>query len=324
VASVAALFEVRYGHSLEMNRMRPESPPGGVNFVGRAARNNGVTGRVAVPAGVTPGQPGELTVALGGQGGALSTFVQPEPFVCGRDVAILRARDNEMPLPEKIWWARCVSANRYRYGFGRQANRSLPSLVLPDNVPDFVKSAAVPNLAEARESLLDSPPALPEFSHWTHVTLEEVFEVGKGRSLTRRQREPGRTPFVGATMRNNGVTDYVSVEPMFHAPSISVPYNGNGVAYAFLQEQPFAASDDVQVLTPRSPVPRAALLFTCAVIRRERYRFSYGRKWHLERMRRNSISLPAHADGEVAWRVMADYINSLRFSRGALGSTADL
>src|SRR5581483_11025180 len=109
---VAELFNIRYGHSLELNRLTRTSRPNGVNFVGRSKGNNGVTARVITPPGISPAPPGELTVALGGS--VLTTFVQPEPFVVGRDVSILTARNTAMTVPEKLWWSQCISANRYR------------------------------------------------------------------------------------------------------------------------------------------------------------------------------------------------------------------
>jgi hypothetical protein len=132
------IFDLRYGHSLELNALKRVDPPEGVNFVSRAMGNNGVTARVLT--NVEPARAGELSVALGGNG-VLSTFVQPEPFVCGRDVMILTAKVPSMTLPEKLWWARCIWENRYRYSYGRQANRTLGSLLVPSSVPKWVYQA---------------------------------------------------------------------------------------------------------------------------------------------------------------------------------------
>ena len=135
------IFDLRYGHSLELNALMQVEPPAGVNFVSRAMGNNGVTARVVVD--VAPAEPGEISVALGGNG-VLSTFVQPEPFVCGRDVMILTAKDPSMTVSEKLWWARCIWENRYRFSYGRQANRTLSSLLVPAKVPDWVYSTELP------------------------------------------------------------------------------------------------------------------------------------------------------------------------------------
>lgn len=251
---VSDLFSSRYGHSLELLRLTPVAPPAGVNFVGRAGRNNGVTARVMLPKGVSPGAGGELTVALGGQGGVLSTFVQPEPFVCGRDVMILNAIDSSMTLSEKLWWARCIYANRYRYSFGRQANRSLAELSLPDGLPDFVTVTDIPPMVGAAESLAPTSD-LPPIASWGSWRLDELFAIKKGRRLIARERRTGSTPFIGTSTKHNGIVGYTNSKPLFAGRSISVPYNGQGgVGYAFYQPRPFCASDDVQVLVPPEDV----------------------------------------------------------------------
>jgi hypothetical protein len=312
--TVSALFQVRYGHSLEMNRMVGASRPDGVNFVGRAKTNNGVTGRVLVPSGVTPGKSGELTVALGGVGGVLYTFLQPESFVCGRDVAILTARDPNMSVSEKLWWCQCILANRYRYGFGRQANRTLASIVLPDEIPAYVTNSSLADLSSA--ALPTGPPqVLPPIEMWQAWTLDEIFRIYKGSRLIERARIPGTVPYIGASAANNGIIDYIQGPAEFEASSITVPYNGS-VACAFLQRAPFCASDDVHVLRPRFEVPTASLIFVCAVLRRERYRYSYGRKWHLARMRDSEIKLPS-VNGSVDWLAMEKFIEGLPFASGA-------
>ncbi|MGY1712793.1 hypothetical protein ACI8AC_25095 [Geodermatophilus sp. SYSU D00758] len=133
---VDELFHLRYGQSLELNRLKRVEEPDGVNFIGRSATNNGVTARVLVPEGVSVGESGELTVALSGS--VLSTFVQPEPFITAYHIMILKPNDPSMSFAERFWWARCIQANQYRYSYGRQANRTLAAIKLPAEIPDFV------------------------------------------------------------------------------------------------------------------------------------------------------------------------------------------
>ncbi len=89
-----------------------------------------------------------------------------------------------------------------------------------------------------------------------------------------------------------------------------MPYNGAAVGYAFYQPEPFSCGDDVQVLVPKDDISPAALLFVCAVLRHERYRFSYGRKWHMERMSKSAIHLPELA-GQPDWATMEKYMLGL-------------
>lgn len=55
-------------------------------------------------------------------------------------------------------------------------------------------------------------------------------------------------------------------------------------------------------------------MFFATVIRLEKYRFSYGRKWHLERMNEAEIRLPANKDGTPNYELMEKYIHTLPFS----------
>ena len=134
---VSDLFNLRYGHSLELNRLEISDAPDAINFVSRTARNNGVSARVRRIPGVEPAPLGTLSVALGGQGGAAETFLQPHPYYTGYHVMVLQPK-KLMSEAEKLWWATCITANNFRFGFGRQANRTLKDLILPEpsKMPD--------------------------------------------------------------------------------------------------------------------------------------------------------------------------------------------
>lgn len=124
---------------------------------------------------------------------------------------------------------------------------------------------------------------------------------------------PGNTPFISATDSNNGVRQRISALPMHPANIITVSYNGS-VAEAFYQPEPFLASDDVNVFYPKFALDAVIAIFVCTIIRREKYRFNYGRKWNLERMNESEICLPVNADGDPDWDWMRRYILSRSFS----------
>lgn len=117
LAKINELFDLQYGHSLELNRLEQSTATDAVNFVSRAARNNGVTARVRAIAGLTPASAGTITVALNGQGGAGVAFLQPFPYYCGFHVMVLTPK-SKMTEAEKLWWTLCITTNRFRFGFG--------------------------------------------------------------------------------------------------------------------------------------------------------------------------------------------------------------
>ncbi len=155
------------------------------------------------------------------------------------------------------------------------------------------------------------PPSFVEQETWRRFSLSDLFEVKKGSRLTKANMIQGNVPFIGAVDNNNGLTEFVGQEASHPGNTITVPYNGNGVAEAFYQPEPYRCSDDVNVLYPRFAMTPATALFIATVIRQEKYRFSYGRKWHLERMARAEISLPADCDGNPDWSYMESFIRGL-------------
>lgn len=135
---------------------------------------------------------------------------------------------------------------------------------------------------------------------WKEFTLSELFDIRKGKRLTKRQMQPGNTPFIGAVEGNNGVTAFIGQKPIHVGNTISVTYNGS-VAEAFYQPDPYWCSDDVNALYPRFPMTPAIGIFLATLIRQEKFRFNYGRKWHLDRMRASTIKLPICANGTPDW-----------------------
>ena len=313
------IFDLRYGHSLELNALEQVTTPEGVNFVSRAMGNNGVTARVRT--GEALGQPGEITVALSGNG-VLSSFVQPEPFVTGFHVMILTTKDPDMTTVEKLWWCRCIWENRHKFSYGRQANRTLGSLLVPDEAPSWVSELSIPT-HDGLSRAIAPGVALSDPQEWPLFALEDLFTVRKGRRVTKAQRVPGSTRFIGASEKNNGITDMCDLEPIFEAHCLTVPYNGS-VGIAFYQDQPFFASDDVQVLIPKGDVTRWALLFVATLIRFERSRFSYGYKWNMARMKKTAIRLPADASGQPDWAYMDSVMRGLPFSAAVASRIGDV
>ncbi len=295
MTQLQALFTVTYGNKLDMNKMVRADKRTGVAFVGRRGNGEGLSGWVAPLPGVRPYPPGLISVALGGSR-LLSSFVQQRPFYTAQNVAVLAPLDGNMPLAHRLYYAMCIKHNAFRYSaFGREANRTLGTIEVPDRVPSWVDEAPLPTHdGLARPAGAAQPVGDPRA--WTEFQLEQLFDVYKGRRLTKAHRKPGSTPFVGASQNNNGITDRNDVAPTFEGGCITVPYNGNSVGWAFYQDGPFFACDDVNVLLPKSQVSMWALLFVAAVIKHQRDRYTYGYKWTLERMRTTPIRLPASSD----------------------------
>jgi len=122
---------------------------------------------------------------------------------------------------------------------------------------------------------LQAPSALqardlePEKCGWKAFRLSDLFEIKKGKRLTKANQTEGTTPYVGAIDSNNGVSGYIGQPPIHKGGTISVSYNGS-VAEAFYQPEPYWATDDVNVLYPSGfKLTPATALFICTIIRME-------------------------------------------------------
>lgn len=309
LAPLNTIFDLRYGHSLELNSLRQVEAPLGVNFASRTLTNNGISARVLTDR--EPAQAGEITVALGGN--VLSSFVQPEPFVCGRDVMILAAKNPDMSLEEKLFYCYCIWENRYRFSYGRQANRTLGELVVPAHMPDWAASMRVPTADHLTNSIGDRI-ALSPHEEWKPFRVGDLFTIKSGSYVKTILKTPGETPEVSSSAAKNGLRRHISLEPNFDGGVISVARNGS-VATAFYQPKPFFATDDVRVWTARKGSLNVweGLFITC-IIELEKFRYTYGRKWSIAHMRDTELRLPATPSGDPDWLFMEDFMKGLPFS----------
>lgn len=165
---------------------------------------------------------------------------------------------------------------------------------------------------------------------WKEFEMERLFDIKKGKRLTAADQEEGDTNYIGAIDSNNGVANHIGQKPIHSANTISLSYNGS-VGEAFYQSEPYWATDDVNALySYYEQFNKYIGLFMVAVIRQEKYKFSYGRKWTLDNMNKTKINLPIqhNSDGTLFidadkkysddgyvpdWKFMEDYIKSLHY-----------
>ena len=149
---------------------------------------------------------------------------------------------------------------------------------------------------------------------WGDFRVSELFNVKKGKRLTKEDQTEGQTPYVGAIDSNNGVSNHIGQKAIHRGGTISLSYNGS-VGEAFYQPDPFWATDDVNVFYPNpgTKLNQWTGLFICAILRQEKYRYSYGRKWVLESMNETMIRLPKTKDGKPDWDEMERRIRALPY-----------
>lgn len=310
---VEEIFDVFYGTNLELNKLNQVRPGEGINFVSRTRNNNGVSAVVERLEHVEPLETGLISVAASGNS-VMETFVQPKPFYTGRDVYILRPKV-DMTIKEKLFYCMCLKKNRYRFSYGRQANRTLRELFVPKEIPDWVYNTELSNYEDLDQPFDSTDKKLDLYAReWKEFIYTELFDVLKGKRVVKSKLIPGDTPFITSTESNNGVTAYCELPKMFKGNTITVNYDGS-VGEAFYQPEPFFALDSVNVLYPKFELNIYIAMFLITLIRKEKYRYNYGRKWHKERMENSTIKLPVNKSGQLDWAFMEEYIKTLPYSK---------
>jgi len=263
-----------------------------------------------------------LSVARSGTSGIVN--VQTSDSYLGDSVYALKLK-READVYIYLFLATILNKERYRYTYGRKVTAhkyieqsiKLPTTLL--GTPDWAYMRhfmmGIYNAYQAVVATNNKRPNYPlNIANWKEYTLGYLFEFGKGKRLTKEDMSDGATNYIGAISDNNGVRQQIDAGPLYSSNCITVNYNGS-VGEAFYQAEPFWASDDVNVLYPRGwSLNKYIAMFLVTVIKANRYRFSYGRKWTLEKMKESIVKLPSTKDGSPDWNFMEHYIMSLPYS----------
>lgn len=304
---ISDLFVLHQGNGFELYNMILTTDDN-ISFVSRTAQNNGVVAMVHKDETKEPFPAGYITVALGGS--VLSSFVQTKPFYTSYHIMVLEPK-RDMLFSEKLFYCMCIQKNAYRYSYGRQANKTLKDIVLPDEVPLWVKECRIQSIStQNKKKEIDL-----EFKTWNGYAMESLFDFSKGKRLTKADMISGSTNFLGAISENNGVREKITTTYCWKPNCITVNYNGS-VGEAFYQSESFWASDDVNILYAKEfwKLNKYIAMFIITVIKANKYRFGYGRKWTLEKMKETVLKLPSKDDGTPDFNYMEQYIKSLPYS----------
>ena len=306
------IFYVKNSPSLEL--MNCQQVENGINFVSRTEKNNGIVARIDQLVDLEPMPANAITVALSGS--VLSSFYQDEPFYTAFHIACLYPRQN-LTKEQMIYYAYIIEQNKYRYNFGRQANKTLKNILVPDvdELPDYVNKTSIAGHVFSKESVSNEQKKL-KTNDWKYFNISCLFDVYTSKEENAMNRMNGTVPFISSTQFSNGVSMYVDDKPTIPMNTITVARNGS-VGSAFYQPVSYCASpDDVRVFKPKEfKLNKYIALFLITIIEKEKFRYGFGRKFGTKRMNETKIKLPVTAKGTPDWQFMEDYIKSLPYSR---------
>jgi hypothetical protein len=217
LVKISDLFTIKYGNSLELiNLVKCKSTDkNSIPFVSRTEKNNGVSAYVEVGLYVEPNSAHTLSVASGGS--VLSTFYQPFPYYSGRDLYVLIPK-KKMSVVEMLFYTKCINANKYKYNYGRQANKTLKNILIPSQILEQLKNKLSIYYKELEKSISEKPlinkKIKLEIEKWKEFELNELFDISASRDdLINDLEIGGTTPYITSSEINNGIISFVDEIP---------------------------------------------------------------------------------------------------------------
>ncbi len=305
---LSEIFNFWYGVNLEL--VNCEVSSAGIPFVSRTSNNNGVVARVSMIDGITPNP--SHTLSLAGGGSVLSCFYQDEPYYSGRDLFVLSPKE-KMSKKEMILYSYIISSNKYRYNYGRQANKSFQDLMLPEigEIKHLMKDTISADYSFKKESILPSTINFDSTQwKWFDLISDRLFRFNRGTRLTKADSTIGNTPLVTAGKENQGIKRYVDNTMDTYSNCITIDMFG----YCVYREYKFCCDDNILVLQPNENLSKYTLLFIATIINQDSYKCTYGRQYRQKTLQKHKIKLPIDSDGNPDWGFMENYIKSLPYS----------
>ena len=148
-------------------------------------------------------------------------------------------------------------------------------------------------------------------SKWKEFKIGDLFDVVKGTRLTKADMKQGDYRFIGSSAINNGVTAYIDNEEHIHTGNkLTVCYNGS-IGETFYHDLPFWASDDVNVLYPKTTMSKNVCMFIAPIIKCISKKYSYVNKWRQDVMQKEHIMLPVTDEGLPDFEYMDTYMQRI-------------
>ncbi|OGI60808.1 hypothetical protein A2641_02430 [Candidatus Nomurabacteria bacterium RIFCSPHIGHO2_01_FULL_37_25] len=311
LVKISDLFDVVYGVNLELVNIEESEKKNkdSVNFVSRTEKNNGISAYVEIIDEIEPNP--AFTISVAGGGSVLATFFQKEEYYSGRDIYVLIPKKKFSEI-EMLFYVFCIRKNKYRYNYGRQANKTLKNILIPEKIPKEWQNIDIEKLKPNSKPLINRKIDL-NMKDWDYFNLEDLFEITGSKTtplLELKEYGNRKYPFVTTQATNNGIEgfyDYYTEQGNVLVIDSAV------IGYCSYQPFDFSASDHVEKLIPKFEMDKYTGLFLTTILNKEQYRYNYGRKASQSRLKQRIIKLPSK-NNNPDWNFMRDFIKSLSYS----------
>ncbi len=146
---------------------------------------------------------------------------------------------------------------------------------------------------------------------FSRFSVDAVFsQVKTGDYHASSHLESGDVPLISCKTEEHGVEGYFKIPlPKTYENCVTIACDGTPLT-SFYHPYRFAAKDNVLVCIPREGVKLSTIFYTIAYLNRERWRFSYGRKSYMNKVKKLSVLFPINNEGKIDQDKIADVLKN--------------
>ncbi len=322
MVTLDSIFDVWYGVNMEVVNSEVVVA-GGIPFVSRQSTNNGVTCYVKPVDSVFPNPAHTLSIAVSGT--VLSTFYHDYEYYSGRDIYVAKPKIS-LTKEEMLYYAFVIEANKYKYNYGRGANKTFRKIMIPayEELPVYIRQYSADYQFE-KLPIKDTQFILDVNTwHWFRLGdyLSAIYKATAYNFIELQEclsSHRNAIPYITRKDTNNGCKGYVINDDFEQIEERNAITIGDTTSTIDYQDKNFICGDHIVVL--RSPhFNKYTALFVVTLLKRERFRYNYGRAFLKDTIANTNLKLPSILnpdDGTYTpdWQFMEDYIKSLPYSK---------
>lgn len=307
---IGKLFQVSRGRRFVVGKHKE----GNIPYYSASLENNGITDYISNPLFIDKNAIIVTTFC--------DAFYAKGEFTASDEITILH--HEKMNEINGLFIVSAIRKNAWKYSFKVKAFQTRiieDTIKLPINKkgePDWeYMESYMKNIMQESEQNIENLQNISkhknkiDVKNWQEFLLggnDGLFNIVKGTRLTKANMKEGNINFIGSSAINNGVTNHISNSERVHpANLITVSYNGS-IGEAFYQDEPFWASDDVNVFYPKFEQNFEIAMFLIPLICKIGEKYKFVDKWKLEDMCNDKIKLPVNKNGEPDWEYMENYM----------------
>ena len=166
-----------------------------------------------------------------------------------------------------------------------------------------------------KRKIKDSPINI---KNWRWFKVGDIFSIERGKcgSAEKLLEKGDEISYIGAKKEDNGFMYKVVRDEKYITKANCIVFIGDGqgsVGYSTYQEKDFIGSTTLS-MGRNGNLNKFNAIFLITLLDKERFKYSFGRKWNGEKLKNTKIKLPVDTNGDPDWQFMEDYIKSLPYS----------